>query len=57
MIRNNPKDLDPSYKMKIDLDFLRLFGKEKHLHLIEEEIRYYLQNLYRYCLIEVKVAM
>ena len=32
---NNPKDLDPSYKM--DLDFLDCFGREK-LHLITEEI-------------------
>ena len=35
---NNPKDLDPSYKM--DLDFLDLFWKEITLHHITEEIQY-----------------
>ena len=34
---NNPKDLDPSYKM--DLDFWDCFGRKK-LCLISEEIRY-----------------
>ena len=33
---NNPKDLDPSYRM--DLDFWDYFGK-KTLRLITEEIR------------------
>ena len=33
---NNPKDLDPSYKM--DLDLWGCFGREK-LCLITEEIR------------------
>ena len=38
---NNPKDLDPSYKM--DLNFWDCFGRKKHC-LISEEIRYaYLQ--------------
>ena len=32
------QDLDPSYKT--DLDFLVLFGMEKKLRLITEEIRY-----------------
>ena len=36
---NNPKDLDPSYKM--DLDFWDCFGRKKH-HLVSEEIRYYI---------------
>ena len=31
---NNPKDLDPSYKM--DLDFQDCFGRKK-LHLIAKE--------------------
>ena len=35
---NNPKDLDPSYKM--DLDFWNCFGREKNLRLIAEEIRH-----------------
>ena len=35
---NNPKDLDPSYKM--DLDFWDCFGRKEKLHLIKEEIRY-----------------
>ena len=34
---NNPKDLDPSYKM--DLDLGNCFGRKKH-SLITEEIRY-----------------
>ena len=34
---NNPKDLDPSYKM--DLDLWDCFGRKK-LRLIIEEIRY-----------------
>ena len=34
---NNPKDLDPSYKM--DLDFWDCFGGKK-LHLITDEIQY-----------------
>ena len=33
---NNPKDLDPSYKM--DLDFWHCFGR-KNLHLISEKIQ------------------
>ena len=39
---NNPKDLDPSYKM--DLDLWDCFGR-KNLHLITEEIRYNFCNL------------
>ena len=38
---NNPKDLDPSYKM--DLDLWDCFGRKK-LHLITEEIRYVTQE-------------
>ena len=38
---NNPKDLDPSYKM--DLDFWDCFGR-KILHLITEEIWYATQK-------------
>ena len=34
---NNPKDLDPSYKM--DLDLWDCFGR-KNLRLLTEEIRY-----------------
>ena len=36
---NNPKDLDPSYKM--DLDLWDCFGRKK-LCLITEEIRYWI---------------
>ena len=35
---NNPKDLDPSYKM--DLDLWDCLGKEKNSRLITEEMRY-----------------
>ena len=36
---NNPKDLDPSYICKMDLDLWDCFGRKK-LRLITEEIRY-----------------
>ena len=36
---NNPKDVDPSFKM--DLDFWDCFGK-KNLRLITEEMQYQL---------------
>ena len=35
---NNPKDLDPSYKM--DLDLWECLGRKKKLHLITKEVRY-----------------
>ena len=35
---NKPKDLDPSYKM--NLDIWDCFAREKKLHLINEEIRH-----------------
>ena len=42
---NNPKELDPSYKM--DLDFWHCYGMKK-LHLITEEIWLYMNKQFWY---------
>ena len=53
-VLNNPKDLDPSCKM--DLDLRDCFGR-KTLHLITEEIRYttsdFFQTKHNLCVIMI----